>query len=326
MLIVLSVSLFLVLVSFFILFVHLENAALESIKPNFVILIYQFIKDVVTYSSVSLTIGISLLVISAGGIMLFCLNYFFTLKKIQQAVDTVNAGDFTARIPIKGKTGDITTTLFADFNRMIKMYRKKIAMQKYVSDSTAKMLENVKTGEFASKPIRKNATIFFSDVRKFTAFSEKHDPLIVVNRLNEIFNIQVRIITKFRGDIDKFVGDEIMAVFSTPGEAFKASVEIQNKMAAYNKRKKEPLPIGIGINYGEVVVGAIGGGDSLDWTIVGDAVNIAARLCSMAEGGQICVSEIVFKKAKTTQKHISKSIKVKGRKHMINTYIFSKRK
>ena len=204
---------------------------------------------------------------------------------------------------------------------MIKDISKKIVIQKYVSKSTAEMLENIKTGEFTSGPQRKNITVFFSDIRGFTAFSEKNDPLIVVNRLNELFDVQVKIIARNGGDIDKFVGDSIMAIFPSPQKAFKASLDIQKKIIEFNKKKKLSLNIGIGINFGEAVVGAVGSGDSYNWTTIGDTVNLASRLCSIAEGGTICISQNILKKVKTSKRPKERKIKIKGINKPVSVYV-----
>ena len=139
--------------------------------------------------------------------------------------------------------------------------------------------------------------------------------------LNELFNIQVKIIARNNGDIDKFVGDSVMALFPSPQKAFKASLDIQKKISEFNKKKKLSLNVGIGINYGEAVVGAVGSGDSYNWTTIGDTVNLASRLCSVAEGGTICISKNVLKKIKTTKRPKEKNIKVKGINKPITIYV-----
>lgn len=142
-------------------------------------------------------------------------------------------------------------------------------------------------------------TVFFSDIRGFTAFSEKVDPEVVVDMLNVYLRHQAEIVGKYQGDIDKFVGDELVAVFQ--GEhmlenTILCALEIQDKMASLLKEHPEwELGVGIGINTGEVVMGAMGSETRMDFTILGDHVNLGARLCSSAAPGQILVSEHVYK-------------------------------
>lgn len=293
-----------------------ENKTIDQITKKYII-----IKDfIINKKQISRTILLGLIILT--------LLFFFLLfkvidrpaKNLINSIADVEAGDFTIRLPVRGRSK--ISTLYEDFNRMVKNFGKKITVQKYVSKSTAEMLENIKTGEFTSGPQRKNITVFFSDIRGFTTYSEKNDPLIVVERLNELFDIQVKIIARNNGDIDKFVGDSIMAIFPTPQKALNASLEIQKKIGHYNKQKKQSLNIGIGINYGEAVVGAVGSGDSFNWTTIGDTVNVASRICSMAEEGTICVSQSIIKKVKSSKRPREKQIKVKGINKPITVYVY----
>ena len=195
---------------------------------------------------------------------------------------------------------------------MVKICRKKIEMQKYVSKSTAKMIDDLRTGEHCLLPKHVNITILFSDVRGFTIYSKKHDVSQVFNKINEIFNSQIDIIEKNKGEIDKFMGDEIMAVFPSPKDALKAAIQIQKKFYSSFKMKKEALKVGIGINYGKAVIGAVGSGSSYDWTTIGDTVNVAKKICNYAEGGSIYISEDAYKKAKSHRKCDIRNVMIKG--------------
>lgn len=281
---------------------------------------YIFIKDYIAKKQkTSLMILIVLIIMSGFTIYLLSIIFNGHIKNLSKSFNEVSNGDFTVRLPVKGKSN--LDHLYEQFNRMIKDLSKKIVIQKYVSKSTAEMLENIKTGEFTSGPQRKNITVFFSDIRGFTTFSEKNDPLIVVNRLNELFDIQVKIIARNGGDIDKFVGDAIMAIFPNPQKALNASLSIQKQTNEFNKKKKLALNLGIGINYGEAVVGAVGSGDSYNWTSIGDTVNIASRLCNMAEGGTIFISESVLKKIKTNKRPKERKVKIKGINKPVSVYV-----
>ncbi len=293
-----------------------ENKLIEGLTKKY-ILIKEFI---ISKKQISRTILLGLIIFTLLLIFLFSKVIDRPVKNLIQTISEVENGDFTVRLPVKGRSK--LSTLYEDFNRMVKNFGKKITVQKYVSKSTAEMLENIKTGEFTSGPQRKNITVFFSDIRGFTTFSEKHDPLIVVDRLNELFDIQVKIIARNNGDIDKFVGDSIMAIFPSPQKALNASLEIQKKIHQYNKQKKQSLNIGIGINHGEAVVGAVGSGDSFNWTTIGDTVNVASRICSMADEGTICVSQSVIKKVKSNKRPKEKQIKVKGINKPITIYVY----
>ncbi|MFP4375783.1 MAG: adenylate/guanylate cyclase domain-containing protein [Spirochaetales bacterium] len=243
------------------------------------------------------------------------------LWRLHGAFADVSKGDLSRKIERKalGLAGDV----YEDFNSMVRLVRKKITMEKYVSDSTNKMINELQTGQFSSEARRSNIAILFSDVRGFTSYAEKNDPMIVVDTLNTLFDIQVEAVVENNGDIDKFIGDEVMATFEDAQDAYRASVEIQKKIAAFNKHRTKPLETGIGIHYGEAVIGAVGSGNFYNWTAIGNTVNVAQRLCSAALGGQTLISASCFKKIKTSRKHETKELRVKGIKRRVPVCVFS---
>ncbi|MEI6631620.1 MAG: adenylate/guanylate cyclase domain-containing protein [bacterium] len=181
---------------------------------------------------------------------------------------------------------------------------------------------------------RRMISVLFSDIRGFTTFSESHQPEEVVAMLNEILTEQVKVVFKYNGTLDKFVGDELMAFFGAPGDmhlkthasvAVKTAIEIQAKLKALQEKwaheKKEPLHIGIGINTGDMVVGNMGSLERMDYTVIGDNVNLAARLCSAAGRGEIIVSEAVYEQVKLEVKAEKlEPISVKGKAKPISIY------
>ncbi len=181
---------------------------------------------------------------------------------------------------------------------------------------------------------RRAITVLFSDVRGFTTFSESHQPEEVVAMLNEILTDQVNVVFKYNGTLDKFVGDEVMAFFGAPGDlhrnnhaivCVRAALEIQSKLGElrdkWAQQKKEPLRIGIGINTGDMVVGNMGSLERMDYTVIGDNVNLAARLCSAAKGGEIIISEATYEQVKDQiQVEKLEPISVKGKAKPISIY------
>lgn len=146
------------------------------------------------------------------------------------------------------------------------------------------------------------ATILFSDIRGFTAISETLPPETLILLLNRYFSVMTPIVFHYQGLLDKFMGDGMMALFGVPLQeelaainAVSAAVEIQRRMLGFNEELQAAgLPqvaTGIGINTGKVTVGYIGSERRADYSAVGDAVNLAARLEKQAEGGQIVISE-----------------------------------
>ena len=178
----------------------------------------------------------------------------------------------------------------------------------------------------------REVTILFSDIRGFTSMSEQMSPENVVSTLNEYFSDMIDIVFKYNGTLDKIIGDELMIVYGAPisakddtQRAVATAVEMQKQITCLNKerikRKDMPISAGIGINRGIVVSGNIGSRDMMDYTVIGDTVNLGARLCSAAGPGEILVSSTVWKK---TQKDYSYKkldpIKVKGKKNKVGVY------
>lgn len=156
---------------------------------------------------------------------------------------------------------------------------------------------------------RREITVFFSDIRGFTTYSESHQPEEVVAMLNELLSEQVKVVFRHSGTLDKFVGDELMCFFGAPGNrhsgdhalvAVQTAVEIQAKMTQlrekWERERKDILYIGIGINTGDMVVGNMGSLERMDYTVIGDNVNLGARLCSAAGKGEIIISESTYGK------------------------------
>jgi len=151
---------------------------------------------------------------------------------------------------------------------------------------------------------RRPITILFSDIRGFTSMAESMGPDAIAQLLTEYFSEMVEIVFEHGGTLDKFVGDAIMALWGAPiahaddaDRALRAAVEMQRGVARLNERwisnGRRQIGVGIGINYGEVFAGNIGSHRRLEYTVIGDAVNVANRLCSEAGPGEILVSEAV---------------------------------
>jgi adenylate cyclase len=149
---------------------------------------------------------------------------------------------------------------------------------------------------------RRPITILFSDIRGFTSMAESMGPDAIAQLLTEYFSEMVEIIFEHGGTLDKFVGDAIMALWGAPiahaddaDRALRAAVAMQQGIARLNERwvaaGRPQIGVGIGINYGEVFAGNIGSHRRLEYTVIGDAVNVANRLCSEAGPGEILVSE-----------------------------------
>ena len=147
-------------------------------------------------------------------------------------------------------------------------------------------------------------TVVFADIAGFTKITQHLSPQEAVLRLNAIFEIVTEVVYANGGDIDKFIGDAFFAVFDDPAAAVESMISIQEKVKELNAnsvgRAEEPFLFRIGIHTGAVIRGNVGGGNRYDNTLIGDTVNIASRLESIASPGGIIISEETRRKAGIT--------------------------
>jgi PAS domain S-box-containing protein len=181
---------------------------------------------------------------------------------------------------------------------------------------------------------KREATVFFADIRGYTSFSESRDPQVIVEILNEYFSEAVENIVQHKGYIDKFIGDCIMAVWGVPmmpeeDDAIKAvscAITIQElvrstKRKFFRKSNASHLRIGIGVNTGPLVAGNLGSIQRMDYSVIGDTVNLAARLESAAGAGEIIISQATRDKiGDNFVLEKRDSIKVKGKEKPIQIY------
>ena len=243
-----------------------------------------------------LVLGLLATVLGITGSAVLARTVTAPVGKLVEGTQQVAAGNFDFRLDIR--SGDEIGDLAQSFNTMTQGLRERADMQKFVSQSTVEMIQSSSQKRISAGE-RHQATIFFSDIRGFTSMSERRAPEEVVQILNRCLSLQAERVKKFSGDIDKFVGDAVVAVFDGDDmvlNAIRCGVEIHKELEAYNAAftEEEPIHIGIGIVMGEVILGSIGSKDRLDFTVIGSNVNLCARLCSLAEAGEILLSEPTF--------------------------------
>ena len=166
---------------------------------------------------------------------------------------------------------------------------------------------------------RAGMTLFYSDVRDFSSLAEFHPPKATVDYLNELMTRQVEAVTRHGGDVDKMIGDALLVRFEgsdREARALLAAQEILMDLAA----RPMARGIGIGVYDGEAILGAIGPRERQDFTVIGDSVNLAARLCSLAEEGQLVVDELALRRSGLPDDGYSEpeENKVKGRTGLVN--------
>ncbi|MHC5081248.1 MAG: adenylate/guanylate cyclase domain-containing protein [Planctomycetota bacterium] len=198
--------------------------------------------------------------------------------------------------------------------------------KRYVSpDVMERMLEIQEEKDFF-KAERYEMTVLFCDLRGFTSWSESKTPDKVRDTINEYLSAMTEVITHNGATLDKFVGDEVMALFGAPlyypdhaVRALKVAIEMQeahqNVMSKWKSKGDESPPMGVGINTGEMIIGNIGSAMRMDYTVLGHHVNLANRLCSLAQPHQILLGEKTFAliqdAAKKGQLDIRRNLKFK---------------
>jgi len=179
---------------------------------------------------------------------------------------------------------------------------------------------------------RKNVTVLFADLTGFTAMSEKLDPEEVTTIMNTCLDIMGNSIQEYEGYIDKFIGDAVMAIFGAPIThendpelAIRAALEMSRKVSEFNKtlpiKLEKPLSLHIGINTGLVIAGNMGSNNKMDYTVMGDTVNLSSRLESKASAGKIYISAYTYNLVKNLFEFIElEPIEVKGKKDPVSVY------
>jgi len=231
---------------------------------------------VVIASALTLSIGVP---ITVGAILS---PTFRPIRDLTEATDRVAAGDYSQRLPVV--QDDDLGVLSASFNRMqaglAERRRLHAAFGTYVDPALAARL--LEQGDDVFSGERRGVTVMFVDIRDFTPFAEANTAEDTVARLNALFEIVVPAVVEAGGHVNKFLGDGALAVFGAPNDladhadaALRAAVLIHRLVA---ERFGGELRIGIGINTGVVIAGTIGGGGKLEFTLIGDTVNVAARV------------------------------------------------
>jgi adenylate cyclase len=237
------------------------------------------------------------------------------VKHIGEVCATVTGGNFTPRVTVVSR--DEIGELGEKVNHMVEGLYERFELSKFVSASTIQSIRDREKGA------KEEMTLFFSDIRSFTSYSESSQPQDVVDSLNRVLNFQTRVIQSNGGDVDKYVGDEVVAIFSGERKeehACLSALEIQNEIM-HNRERYDGLTVGIGINSGEVILGMIGSEKRADFTVIGDHVNIASRLCDAAKPGMILVSDAVYEAVRRLARAKGPyHLKVKGKRGGLGVY------
>lgn len=230
------------------------------------------------------------------------------IRALVEATARIAHGDYKAHVPVT--SSDELGQLSSAFNEMADGLQLK--------ETYRGLLDKVISPEIADEMLRseislggenREVTVLFADLRGFTSFTENMEPQEVIHILNETMERATSIVEREGGVVDKYIGDEIMALFGAPIShpddalrAARAAVGIRDAIAALSSeriaRGERGLAIGIGINTGDVVAGNMGSERRLNYTVLGMSVNVAARLCSQSDAGSILIGDETYQRVK----------------------------
>ena len=230
--------------------------------------------DVLVAVAVATTISLELTV-------LFSKSILRPIADLRRATEAVREGRYEVGVPVT--TGDELGELAASFNQMVEglaeRERLRAAFGTYLDKSVA---EYILSEGFSEEGVEVEVSVLVCDVRDFTSFAREAEAKEVVASLNELFETVVPIVARRGGHVDKFVGDGLLAVFGAPASypdhadrAVRAACEIATRV---NSDGGPGLRVGVGVNTGPVVAGSIGGAGRLNFSVIGDSVNVASRV------------------------------------------------
>ena len=255
------------------------------------------------------------------------------IHRLVEATDAVAQGDLSVSVPVT--TRDELGVLTESFNRMARSLREKEmikrAFSRYVAPEVAE--EVLKDPEHAMLTgERRQATVLFCDIRGFTSMSERLSPEQVVSLLNDFYTLMIETVSKHDGSLQKFLGDAVLAVFGAPiahpdhaARAVLTALDMRAAVADLAKRRRAeglaPFEVGIGVSLGEVVAGTVGSEERMEYTVIGDSVNVASRLQDRAKPGSILLSRRTYDAVRDVVDAKSLgAIKVKGKEAEVEVY------
>jgi adenylate cyclase len=262
-------------------------------------------------------------------------RYFSSpIRRLRESTKALGMGNFDHQVIIK--RNDELGDLGSAFNKMAEdlalKERIKYSFGQYVTPEIVDLiLENPDSQWMKGSKVE--ATVLFVDIRGFTSLSEDKKPETLVELLNDYFTRVTDAVITHGGHLNKFAGDEAMAVFGAPvpnpqhaEAAVRAALDIQTKISDLDRGrliKGMAIKVGIGINSGEMVAGNLGSEKRMEYTVIGDNVNVASRLTSLAKPGEILISgqtyELIKDKSRLNIEKRRKTL-VRGRKMRINIF------
>jgi adenylate cyclase len=262
-----------------------------------------FIEDLIQQERISIVlVTLVVILVGLGVSVLYGFRFSLPISHLVKATEEIARGNYQYRVPLR--RNDELGTLGAAFNRMGQELWKNAMTQKsfgkYVGSEVLDMIvANPETDWL--KGMRNEATIIFADIRGFTAFAGRNAPEQVVEALNEYLELATSVIIKYGGYVDKFIGDAILGVFGVPvfrqdhvARTLRAAMDLQTELHKKSLNGNPLLSsVGISVHTGVVVAGNVGSQSKMEYTVIGDSVNIASRLNGLAGAGEVIISQQV---------------------------------
>jgi adenylate cyclase len=294
--------------------------------------VHQKLKPVLYGGLLALGLAISL---SVGGALLLSWQVSRPLEALRCAVEEIGKGRLEARVNLERRDefGVVARAVNDMAAGLQERETVKTAFARYVSRQVMDgILHSGALPELRGD--RRRITVLFCDIRGFSTFSENMRPEEVVQLLNEYFERMVEVVFRNQGTLDKFIGDGLMVIFGAPQEdpyqeehAIKAALEMQQELRVlcqkWETEGRMPIRVGIGINSGTAIVGNIGSSQRMEYTAIGDTVNLAARLESATKEleAAIVISEFTYNAVKGAFKTKNMGqIQVKGRSEPVRVH------
>ncbi len=266
---------------------------------------------------------------TVSGVLTYLLSHAIAgpVAELRAAAQRIGNGDLTVRVPVS--TTDEIGDLALAFNDMAEGLRERERLQQafgtFVDPSLAQRV--ARNGVDLGGDVVELSAMFL-DVRGFTTFAESADPRDVVGRLNVLFELVVPIVLRHGGTVNKFVGDGLLAIFGAPepaaDHADRAVAAGREVAEATSRGAADELRIGIGIHSGRAVVGTVGGGGRLDFTVIGDTVNTAARVESATRqtGDDLLISDATLVLLRTAREAWVErpAVALKGKRRPVALY------
>jgi adenylate cyclase len=284
--------------------------------------------------------GATILIILLGIAMAFALGkrIYDPIDQLVDASRALGKGEFNSRFSFKQRRNDELGQLMTAFNDMAEGMLEKSqvmdALSRYVSPGVAReILANLNDVELGGK--RVEGSVMFADIVGFTQIAENIRPEELVSILNKYFSMITRACELNQGIVDKYMGDGVMLVFGAPQpdndhpfHALTCAILIQRLIEHENMLREQqglfPVKFRIGINSGTMLAGNMGSRERMEYTVVGDTVNLASRLCGIANSGQIVISKAMYLNNSAHEYVLAgeyQSIRLRGIRQPVSTYL-----